>query len=255
MARILKLLKYISDNKSDLLNNPNAQYLKEQTILDEKEEILKTTKNKPKDIPKTPKNELDEVMLKIYQIRNNLTHGNKSGNERDKQLVIHANEVLENLIDTFSKKLKSHKYYFAYGSNMNEKQLQERCLNPNLYTLGKSCLKNYRLDFTTKSGFWKGGVADVVYNEGSVVWGLLYVLNKEEIKLLDHYEGFPTYYTRDEEDLSFDDQTIKAWVYKVANKDSFIPPSEKYINTIIEAAIKYDFPEDYINYLKSIETI
>ena len=50
---------------------------------------------------------LEAVILTIYQIRNNLTHGNKSGDYRDRTLIQNSNPILENLVEVLLKKLEA----------------------------------------------------------------------------------------------------------------------------------------------------
>lgn len=54
------------------------------------------------------KGKLNAVFLTIYQIRNNLTHGNKSGDLRDKLLVKNAIPIIENTVKLLLKHLKEN---------------------------------------------------------------------------------------------------------------------------------------------------
>jgi len=54
------------------------------------------------------KSKLNAVFLTIYQIRNNLTHGNKSGDLRDRLLVKNAIPIIENTIKLLLKHLKEN---------------------------------------------------------------------------------------------------------------------------------------------------
>jgi hypothetical protein len=49
---------------------------------------------------------LSSLILTIYQIRNNLTHGNKSGDFRDMLLIKNANPLLNNLVKILIEKLE-----------------------------------------------------------------------------------------------------------------------------------------------------
>tara|TARA_B100000315_G_scaffold65392_1_gene59359 strand:+ start:3991 stop:4161 length:171 start_codon:yes stop_codon:yes gene_type:complete len=50
--------------------------------------------------------------------------------------------------------------YFAYGSNLDNDQMKDRC--PSAKDKGTACLKEHRLDFTRHSTRWDCAVADVV---------------------------------------------------------------------------------------------
>lgn len=142
--------------------------------------------------------------------------------------------------------------YFAYGSNMDKLQMGKRCSN---YTfLGKALLNGFILDFTRESSHWNGGVADIVNDPNHTVWGILYELNNKDLDSLDYYEACPQYYKRKKVNVVFNSIAINAIAYEVVNKKTFIPPSKKYLSIIIQAAIENDFPEEYIDYLKSIKT-
>lgn len=145
-------------------------------------------------------------------------------------------------------------FYFAYGSNLNTNQMKQRC--PSSKPLDIGCLKGYRLDFTHRSSGWAGGVADIVEDQNSEVWGLIYEVSMEDLYQLDDYEGYPDVYTRFQTSVKTKSgKTLKVWVYTVVQKEDFIPPTKEYMKLILEAAEKYVFPNTYLSYLKTIETI
>ncbi|MCE7891177.1 MAG: gamma-glutamylcyclotransferase, partial [Sorangiineae bacterium PRO1] len=57
--------------------------------------------------------------------------------------------------------------YFAYGSNLGQSALRERC--PSARQLGVARVEGFRLGFTRRSEKRRGGVADLVPAPGSVV--------------------------------------------------------------------------------------
>jgi gamma-glutamylcyclotransferase len=84
--------------------------------------------------------------------------------------------------------------YFAYGSNMSAKEMARVC--PNSKLLGPAILPGFRLAFTRRSIIRKAGVADVVEDPLSSVWGALYLVDEMDIPALDIKEGYPRAYTR-----------------------------------------------------------
>jgi len=50
-------------------------------------------------------------------------------------------------------------YYFAYGSNLNHKQMLERC--PDSQPRFLATLHNYKLVFVGWSRQWRGGIASI----------------------------------------------------------------------------------------------
>ena len=115
-------------------------------------------------------------------------------------------------------------YYFAYGSNLHREQMQERC--PDSEPVAKAKLEGYRLCFNR--------VADIVEDEGSMVWGAIYTVSQGDIKSLDRYEGYPRFY--DKLDVEVEDDQGKvylAFVYVMTSKGCQ-EPSDSYYRIIEE---------------------
>jgi len=143
-------------------------------------------------------------------------------------------------------------YYFAYGSNMDETQMGKRCSDSQLE--GKALLPGYRLVFNRESSGWGCGVADIVLDDQTEVWGLLYEVTDNDLKQLDYYEGAPKLYVRKKiKVLDASNNEINANTYEVVKKNGFIPPSEEYLGILKKAAEKYGFPQKYKDYLKTIQ--
>lgn len=141
-------------------------------------------------------------------------------------------------------------YYFAYGSNLDQAQMKERC--PDSELLGVAVLKNYRLDFTIYSKKRLCGCADIVKDEGSEVWGLIYVLSEKDLQQLDIFEGSPNYYRRTRVDATDKEgKSIKVYAYEVVKKTPFQVPSSQYLDIIKNAAKKFNFPKDYQDLLNN----
>ena len=78
--------------------------------------------------------------------------------------------------------------YFAYGSNLDLLQMKRRC--PLSKLISKGMLPDYRLTFNRYASGWDGGVADVIQDEDSEVWGLIFEISDSDLVRLDHYEGY-----------------------------------------------------------------
>ena len=91
--------------------------------------------------------------------------------------------------------MPDERLYFAYGSNINLHQMARRC--PNAEVIGPVDLPDYRLAFRAS------GVATILPEEGATVHGLLWKLSPECEQSLDHYEGFPSFYEK--QDLTVHD--------------------------------------------------
>jgi gamma-glutamylcyclotransferase (GGCT)/AIG2-like uncharacterized protein YtfP len=84
--------------------------------------------------------------------------------------------------------------YFAYGSNLSEKQMRARC--PGARLAGRAALGGYRIAFAGYSSLWGGAVATLVRDPKERVRGLLYELTPADLEALDAWEGHPRYYQR-----------------------------------------------------------
>lgn len=84
--------------------------------------------------------------------------------------------------------------YFAYGSNLDEEQMKERC--PGARPAGIATLPNHALAFGGFSHRWSGAVASVRRASGERVEGLLYRVPVAELATLDRAEGHPFSYLR-----------------------------------------------------------
>lgn len=85
-------------------------------------------------------------------------------------------------------------YYFAYGSNLNRKQMLERC--PDSKPMFVATLPNYKLVFVGWSRQWRGGVATIKLCRGKKVIGAIYQVSERDLMRLDSYEGYPGNYRR-----------------------------------------------------------
>lgn len=141
--------------------------------------------------------------------------------------------------------------YFAYGSNMDLAQMKERC--PDSQLIGKACLFGYHLMFNRYSSGWGCGVADIVPEIQSEVWGLLYEISDNDLENLDRYEGHPNLYQRIVVVVRGNNGDHEGVItYQVVKKGAFIPPSRKYLNIINKTAEDYQFPDGYKNLINKV---
>lgn len=141
--------------------------------------------------------------------------------------------------------------YFAYGSNLDIEQMESRCPSSHVKTKGR--LRDYRLDFRRYSTGWRGGVADVVKDDGGEVWGIVYELTRADLKQLDAYEGYPDVYTRFTASIDTPSRTLHdVEVYAVVTKQPFTAPATRYMQIIQRAALELGFPQSYRDYLAQV---
>lgn len=139
---------------------------------------------------------------------------------------------------------KTKRVYFAYGSNMDRRQMEERC--PDSELVGSAKLEGWRFLINTRN------VATIVPDHSSVVYGVPWRISASDEKTLDGYEGvrYGTY-RKDELDVEVTDgPSEKALVY-IARDTEEGKPGEDYIKKIIAAAEEHDLPAEYIAELQS----
>lgn len=119
-------------------------------------------------------------------------------------------------------------YYFAYGSNLSKKQMQERC--PDSKPIFIATLPNYKLVFVGWSRQWRGGIASVKPLRGEKVLGAIYEVSERDLKRLDSYEGYPGSYRRLNVTVFDEDgNPVEAVTYIKAGQLEETPPSKEYL--------------------------
>ena len=132
------------------------------------------------------------------------------------------------------------RYYLAYGSNLNVRQMRMRC--PTARMIGTATLENYRLMF---KGSKTGSYLTIEPEEGCTVpVGVWEVSGRDELAL-DRYEGYPTFYYKKELELPITGirtgivRQRKAFVY-IMHEDRLLGvPSNFYMRVCMEGY--YDF--------------
>jgi len=146
--------------------------------------------------------------------------------------------------------------YFAYGSNMNSKDLSEWRKKKNL----KITLKNpmvarlagYEIRFTQFSELRKGGVADVV-KSNSEAWGVLFETDEESIKNLDKKEiGYRKIKVAVID--ANDDIVEDVITYEVIKKGDY-KPGKQYLKIILDGAKEHNLPKWHIEKMSKVQTI
>ncbi len=134
--------------------------------------------------------------------------------------------------------------YFAYGSNMDLLQMEDRC--PAGVTVGTAQLPSYRFMINSR------GVATVVPDPASTVDGLLWNINEQDERSLSRHEGIKKgiYKKVDVVVLRPDGTRTQAFIYVAADsKKGKARPG--YLDKIISGAEGCGLPQSYIDQLKS----
>ena len=145
-------------------------------------------------------------------------------------------------------------WYFAYGSNMNERLFRERRhMTPIETRIGR--LNDYRICFTVGGGRRPGisAPANIADDPGGVVHGVIYLLPLRKFVRLDASEGRQYAYLWTEvEDES--GTPIPVVTFKAAPGAPEGRPSLPYMKINREAARQRGLPEEYIFFLDRVAT-
>ena len=135
-------------------------------------------------------------------------------------------------------------YYFAYGSNLSKDRLKGRI--GEWRESRKGLLEGYRLTFDSR------GRTNIIEKVGERVWGVLYLVTREQLDKLDTHEGAPHIYKRKEVKVRSNDQIIDAITYQRTEKTSFSKPSSNYLQLILTGLREHSFDEIVV---KEVERI
>lgn len=158
-------------------------------------------------------------------------------------------------------------WYFAYGSNLNTRAVTEWCRHyghrpPALKNIKPAILENYRLCFPIFSEYWSGGIADIVYDPGKNVSGGLVQVTEAELRVLDQKvnrvvnsagRDVGTYRLIEVPVAPFGAKNkVKAYTYQGVSVEKYhIPPTQHYMDLVIEGAYANGLSMMWISYLKT----
>ena len=161
-------------------------------------------------------------------------------------------------------------WYFAYGSNLNSRAVAEWSRHfghkaPSMKPGRPSVLDNYRLSFPIFSEYYGGGIADIVYDPGKYVMGVLFDLQDSEIAVLDQKvnrktdaagKEVGTYKLIDVKVAPLGKgEPVKAVTYQGLSADRYhIPPTKHYMDVVIQGAFSYGLSMMWVSYLQSFST-
>ncbi len=115
----------------------------------------------------------------------------------------------------------------AYGSNINLKQMAQRC--PTASVLGGTILNGYQLLFKGSKG---SAVATIEKQYNGKVPVLLWDLKAKDEASLDRYEGYPRTYGKQYFAVTLNGKSLKAMAYIMKGRLPLGTPSRRYYDTI-----------------------
>ncbi len=136
----------------------------------------------------------------------------------------------------------SGKLYIAYGSNLNLAQMKYRC--PTAKFVGTGVLENYELQL---KGSLHNAHATIAPKSGAAVpVGVWEIQSADELRL-DRYEGYPSYYFKQELDIRMGDRTIRGMAYIMDQRMEFGNPSQRYYDTLFQGYLDCGLDVDVLN--------
>ena len=126
------------------------------------------------------------------------------------------------------------RYYIAYGSNLNVRQMKFRC--PTAKIVGTAVIGDYELLY---KGSKTGSYLTIEKKKGSVVPVAVWEVSECDERNLDAYEGCPNFYYKTEMELPVKilkngkTKTVKAFVYIMHEERKLGIPSRAYLQTCL----------------------
>lgn len=139
------------------------------------------------------------------------------------------------------------RYYVAYGSNLNKKQMHRRCKDAR--EVGTAMLENYRLLFKRSK---TGSSLTVEESRGSRVPVAVWSVSAKDEEQLDRYEGYPDFYYKKELVLPvkrFETgqvEQLKTFIYIMHEERLIGAPSARYMQTCHEGYDDFGFDHDIL---------
>jgi len=141
-------------------------------------------------------------------------------------------------------------FYFAYGSNMNWPQMQRRCPSSRFACIAR--LPNYAFAIARHSRLRDCGTANIFYEKGREVWGVVYELSEVDMLTMD---GFEDGYSRQSMLVHGPDDNQPALnvITYIAPRESGVPlPNAEYKRLVLEGARYWKLPAEYCLMLEQI---
>lgn len=119
-------------------------------------------------------------------------------------------------------------YYFAYGSNLNLKEMKRRVL---IYKkVGIALLNDYKLSF---KGSYVGYLT-LDYEKGAITPVGIYKIPNYALHKLDIYEGYPYVYDRCNINVRYNGKIINGVIYIMNKEFDFKLPDYDYVKRCLQ---------------------
>ena len=144
------------------------------------------------------------------------------------------------------------RYYIAYGSNLNVRQMKFRC--PTAKIVGTAIIKDYELLY---KGSKTGSYLTIEKKKGSLVPVAVWEVTKSDERSLDAYEGCPNFYYKKNMKIRLSEtgKMIDAFVYIMHEERRAGIPTPTYVSTCKFGYTIFGFDFKYLDeaYEKSLK--
>lgn len=143
--------------------------------------------------------------------------------------------------------------YFAYGSNMSEQQMKQRC--PSAQRVGVGYITRHQLVFNRYGRRRSGGVASIAPSTDpeSRVYGIRWHLSATDLDNLDAIESPIAYQRLTYNVMSADGNSHACQTYIAYPETEHVTPGIEYFNIIMDAAKHADFPAEYLEHISKFD--
>lgn len=137
-----------------------------------------------------------------------------------------------------------NRYYFAYGSNMDDDQMAVRC--PGAACAGVATLPDYGWIINER------GYATIYPLAGHALPGVLWRLGGRHEKTLDRYEGYRSgLYDKCFREVIATDRTARSVLVYIDHRNQTPgPPRPGYLERIVRGAARHELPSEHQRFLE-----
>jgi gamma-glutamylcyclotransferase len=141
--------------------------------------------------------------------------------------------------------------FFFYADNLNPTQLKRRA--PEHKFLFKAYLPEHTIQFCRWSSQWRCGLASVVPSPGEKVWGAVFEITDEDLKIMDEFEGdVPQGAYRHVPVTVVTEEGEKVFVSThAANPIGKFKPKEHYLDWVMKGIKHWKLPEESVEQWES----
>jgi len=134
--------------------------------------------------------------------------------------------------------------FFIYADNLNPTQLKRRA--PEHKFLFKAYLPDHTIGFPRFSSQWRCGLASVVPSQGERVWGVVFELTDEDVKILDQFDGEVPEgsYRHLEANVFTEDDQKELVTTHVAQAIGKFKPKDHYLDFVAKGVSHWKLPDE-----------